>query len=144
MRVLTSVAGLAILSATLVSAAPPAGSTPPEKPGDGLLDLALRSPEAFFFTEQGMSKTDPGFDLVVTSARDVQGNAQAVPVRAGTMRIFRADAGKDGFTRQGGWYWRCGATQGKSQFQQPGALIMVVRQQDGTVHWYALQIDFRC
>jgi hypothetical protein len=144
MRVLTVVAGLAILLATLVSAAPPAGNTPPEKERDGKLDLALRSPDAFFFTEEGMSKTDSSFDLVVTSARDVQGNAHSVPVRAGSVRIFRADAGKDGFTQQGGWYWRCGATQGRSQFQQPGALIMVVRQQDGTVHWYALQIDFRC
>jgi hypothetical protein len=61
------------------------------------------------------------------------------------MRIFRADAGRDDFTKQGGWYWHCGKTEGQAQFvKQPGALIMVVRQMDGTVYWYLLIMDCRC
>ena len=54
------------------------------------------------------------------------------------------DAGVDEFTRQGGWYWKCGKVEGKSQFKQPGALILAVRQQDGAVEWYSLHLDVRC
>ena len=115
---------------------------------DGALDNALKNPHVYMFGERVTSKTDPtaphGFDLVITSARDVDGKPEQVMVRPGTMRIFRADAAVDEFTKKGGWYWKCGKVEGKSQFKEPGALIMVVRQQDGAVEWYSLVIDVRC
>ncbi len=118
------------------------------KAGDGWLHSARRDPSTFMFAEQATSKIDPdaarGFDLVITSTRNEDGQPARVVVRPGTMQIFRADAGVDEFTRQGGWYWRCGAVEGKSQFKEPGALVMVVRQMDGTTHWYSLVIDIRC
>jgi len=67
-----------------------------------------------------------------------------VLIRPGTMRIFRADAGKDEFTKKGGLYWKCGKAEGKFQFQEPGALVMALRDQDGTVRCYSLALDFRC
>ena len=115
---------------------------------DAELESALRNPQGYMFVEKATSKTDPSaphsFEMVVTSARGVDGKPQKVSVRPGTMRVFRADAGVDEFTRQGGWYWKCGKVEGKSQFKQAGALILVVRQQDGAVEWYSLQLDFRC
>jgi len=117
-------------------------------PADGELDNALRNPNAYMFGERVTSKTDPtaphSFDLVITSARGVDGKPEQVMVRPGTMRIFRADAEVDEFTKKGGWYWKCGKVEGKSRFKEPGALIMVVRQQDGAVEWYSLVIDIRC
>jgi hypothetical protein len=86
---------------------------------------------------------DEGHDLVITSATpDARGTLIYVPSRS--MRIFRADAGVDEFTKQGGLYWRLGNTRGKTQFKQPGALVMVVRDGEGTVHWYSLEFDLRC
>lgn len=115
---------------------------------DGQLDNALKNPHEYMFGERVTSKTDPtapkSFDLVIMSARGVDGKSEKVTVRPGTMRIFRADAGVDEFTQKGGWYWKCGKVEGKSQFKEPGALIMVVRQQDGAVEWYSLVIDVRC
>src|SRR5262245_7960877 len=88
MRAQTFVAGLAILSATLVSATPPSENQGTEKqPGDRQLELALTSPQAFMFGEQAISRTDPAFDLAVTSARGVQGKPEIVHIRPGTMRI---------------------------------------------------------
>ena len=82
-------------------------------------------------------------DLYITSARDsLQGGEVRVP--PGSMRIFRADAGRDAFTQQGGLYWRFRDTPGKAQFKQPGALVMVVRDHDDTVRCYSLVLDLRC
>ena len=110
--------------------------------------MALAAPNAFMFAEQTTSKVDAdngkNFNLVITSARGEHGEAEQVVVRRGTMRIFWADARVDEFTQQGGWHWRCGETEGQAQFTQPGAVIMVVYQQDGVVQWYALQLDIRC
>jgi RNA polymerase sigma factor (sigma-70 family) len=118
------------------------------KVGDVRLRSARSNPSIYMFAEQATSKIDPdaprSFNLVITSARNEDGRPEDVVVRPGTMRVFRADAGVDEFTRQGGWYWRCGAVEGKSQFKAPGALIMVVRLHDGTIQWYSLVPDFRC
>lgn len=126
-------------------AEPPKAEPPPV---DHMLENALKNPYLFFFGEQATSKTDPNaprsFDLVITSARNVKGEREEVTVRPGTIRIFRADAGVDEFTKQGGWYWKCGGVRGKSQFKAPGALVMVVRLSDGTVQWYSLHLDIRC
>jgi len=115
---------------------------------DLMLEQALSDPSIFMFGETASSKTDPnaprGFDLVITSARNVKGEREIVHVRPGTMRIFRADDTVDEFTKQGGWYWKCGDQKGKTQFKEAGALILVVRLQDGTVQWYSLQVDLRC
>lgn len=119
---------------------------PAQVPVDKPLELALQSPSAFMFAEQVTSRLDgpgEGHDLVITSATpDARGTL--IYVRSRSMRIFRADAGVDEFTKQGGLYWRFGNTRGKTQFKQPGALVMVVRDGEGTVHWYSLAFDLRC
>jgi hypothetical protein len=122
----------------------------PVKPAnDPELAGALKNPYMFMFAEQVTFKTSTtaphSFDLVITSARDPEGgHNDGVHVRPGTMRIFRADTGRDDFTRQGGIYWRCGDVQGKVRFKKPGPLVMVVRDQDGTVRCYSLEMDIRC
>ena len=113
---------------------------------DGMLKLAeTHGPhQAFMFDEQVSSTCPETGDLVITSAQDAEGKPTALRVLPGTLRVFRADQRVDEFTGKGGWYWRCGDVQGKLQFAKPGALIVVVRGNDGTVHWYSLQFDFRC
>jgi hypothetical protein len=113
-------------------------------PADTLLAHALKNPHGLMFGEEVVSKSDTGFDLVVSTARDVQGKPDTLNIRSGTMRVFRADAGVDEFTKRGGVYWKCGETEGKLQFKTLGALVMVVREKDGTVRWYSLHKDFRC
>jgi hypothetical protein len=145
MKIQMFVLGLVILLFGSLSTMPAADSGRREPSADGLLELALQTPQAFMFAEHVTSTTgDSSKDLIVTSARSLQLNPETVIICPGTMRIFRADADRDDFTRQGGWHWHCGDTHGDSQFKQPGALIMVVRQQDGTVHWYSLVLDLRC
>ena len=144
MKVQPFLFGLAVLSAAIVSATPPADGQPSEQPLDSMFENALKNPQSFMFREHATSKIDAHKELIVTSALDEHGTPQKVYVRSGTMRIFRADADRDGITKRGGWYWRVGETKGESQFKTPGALVMVVRELDGTVHWYALNYDFRC
>ncbi|MBN9521228.1 RNA polymerase sigma factor [bacterium] len=115
---------------------------------EGVLDVNGGNPEGMMFAEQATTKVDAeaprSFNLIVTSARNAKGEREDVIVRRGTMRVFRADTGVDDFTAKGGWYWRCGATEGRTEFKHPGALIMVVYEHDGTVRWYSLAPDLRC
>ncbi|MGC1276044.1 MAG: hypothetical protein WBC44_20260 [Planctomycetaceae bacterium] len=147
------VGGFVMLCAALVSATP-ADNQVWERPNDPTLEQALKGDAPLMFGEHVTSKTGSGADLVITSARSVQGKPIKVRMRSGTTTIFRADAAPDDFTKQGGWYWRCGDAEGKAQFEKSsglsnapagaGALIRVVYQHDGTVHWYSLQYDLRC
>lgn len=124
----------------------PVDRQPPKPPADRELELALKSPDAFMFAEHVTAKIDvtgPSRALVITSAAaDARGTLASVPSRS--MRIFRADAGVDEFTKQGGLYWRHGDHKGKTQFKKPGALVLVLRDEGGTVHWYSLMGDERC
>ena len=101
-------AGLAGLVAT--GTAPAQEPKPPAKPvADPELQHARGIPLGYMFVEQATSKTDAAdFDLVITSARGPDGAAELVRVRTASMAVFRAVVGKDEFTQQGGWYWRCG------------------------------------
>ena len=117
---------------------------PPKAPADPMLENALRTRQGWMFAEQVVSKSDAGYDVVVTSARNSEGQTEPVRIRTGTTHIFRADAGVDDFTKRGGWYWTCGKTEGQSEFKKSGALIMVVREQDGTTRWYSMAPDYRC
>src|SRR5206468_12463186 len=94
-------AGVGVLAGGTVQSA-----DPKVVPADPELESALRNPNYYMFGEKTSSKSEPSsFELVVTSARGVDGKPQKVSVRPGTVQIFRADAGVDEFTRQGGWYW---------------------------------------
>jgi hypothetical protein len=137
-----------VLSSAFVLADNPEGA----EPIDQALEQALRNPQSFMFSGHSTSQTAPYDGLVITSARGKDGKRTKVTVYAGTMQVFRADATIDDFTKQGGWYWTCDEVQGKSQFvsapdQFPpppdgaGPLIMVVRQQNGDVDWYALTFN---
>jgi hypothetical protein len=138
--------GLGIISAAFVCATLAAeGQSVEESAAVHLLEQAMQNPQGLMFVEQTTSKcTTDGEELHITSARGVNGEAQGVILLPGKMQVFRADTRVDEFTKQGGWYWKCGKDSGKLQFKQSGAVIMVVRDLDGTVHWYALGIDLRC
>ena len=118
-----------------------------EQAADPQLELALKEPQRFMFSEQVTFKLavdGHSRDLFITSARDPSGLSDSVRVPPGSMRIFRADADRDEFTKQGGIYWRFFETEGKVQFKRPGPLVMIVRDRDDTVRCYALVFDFRC
>lgn len=139
------------LAAGLAVGAGAAGAARGEaKPaGDPQLEAAIRNPYSFMFTEQvtfKTSTTEPHtFDLVITSGRNPHApGVSGVRIRPGTVSVFRADADRDEFTRKGGVYWKCGKATGRFQFKQPGALVMAVRDLDGTVRCYSLMIDVRC
>jgi hypothetical protein len=143
------VAGASVFSADEVpgqEAGRGAERLPPIKFDDPELEQALKNPEAFMLAKQATSNTRTdgnNYDLVITSAaRDARGSLVYVP--PGSMRIFRADSDRDEFTKKGGLYWRCGDIESRIQFKQPGPLVMVVREQSGTVHWYSLAPDYRC
>ena len=144
----TFLAGLAILTATLVSGAQTPAGKPAAKPVDEELASAIKNPSNYFFSEQitfKTSVTDPHtFELIITSAKDPEHDRRGEIVRPGTMRIFRANANVDDFTKKGGFYWKCGTTEGKAEFKTPGAIIMVVRDMDGTVRCYTMFHDVRC
>jgi hypothetical protein len=145
--------GFMIVGAALVSATAKDDVKPSGRPGDPMLERALEGKASLMFVEHVTSKTDGG-DLVITSARDVDGKPQTIRMRSGYTRIFRADASRDEFTREGGWYWRSGDVEGRAKGERGGGLvnlpegmgplIRVVYQNDDTVHWYLLGYDFRC
>lgn len=140
------------LVAGLAVGAGHAGTARAEAPKPEAKDMGLvgakQNPESYFFTEQvtfKTSTTEPHtFNLVISSALDEQGKRESVEVRQGTMRLFRAAADIDDFTRDGGIYWACGKTKGSFQFKKAGALVLIVREMDGTVRAYSLTADVRC
>ncbi|QDU15126.1 hypothetical protein CA11_29460 [Gimesia maris] len=116
------------------------------QPADKMLQDALENPSRFMFTAQRTFKTTPsGHRLFFTSAlRKPTDLKEGVSMLPASMRIFRANADQDEFTRKGGLYWQCGKEQGQIQFKNPGELIMAVYDQDGTVNCYSLFYDVRC
>ncbi|WP_339735215.1 hypothetical protein [uncultured Gimesia sp.] len=114
---------------------------------DKELESALKDPSMFYFLEQvTFKKPDRKYRLIFTSAySNPEWDSQEVKLdRTGSMRIFRAIADQDEFTRQGGLYWKNHKTTGKIQFKHPGALVLAVCELDGTVNCYSLMHDFRC
>jgi hypothetical protein len=139
----------AVAGAVLAPAGAGGQDKPAKPPADPQLESALKSPFGFMFGEEitfKTSTTEPHtFDLIITSGYTTVGPYNdGVHVRPGTMHIFRAKADLDEFTKKGGMYWKCGATEGKAQFKQAGALVLIVRELDGTVRCYTLHKDFRC
>jgi hypothetical protein len=143
-------AGLAVGAAALTARETlgDAEKTDEAKPTTDLaLEQALKNPQMFMFSEQITFKIEgDGYsrDLFITSARNTDGYATEVRVPAGSMRIFRADANVDEFTKSGGIYWKFFDKTGKAQFKQASALVMIVRDRDETVRCYSLMYDFRC
>ena len=137
-------AGLAVGVGVVVSNKVLAQEAKP--PADPELESALTSLGTFMFAELVTTKiddTDRGRDLVITSATS-EGRSTSISVRSRTAKIFRADAGVDKFTKNGGVHWQFGDAKGKTQFKKPGALVMVVHDGEGTIHWYSLTPDYRC
>lgn len=123
----------------------------PNKAADLMLENARKRPWSFRIIEQVIFKTSTSESyLYFTSAQAPEHSPKGVRLLLGSMRVFRAETGRDEFTRQGGIYWECGKTKGKVQFKrqssfnQSGALVMVVRDLEGNVNCYSLEIDFRC
>jgi hypothetical protein len=114
---------------------------------DEALASAIKHPYSLMFGEQVEVKLGGdrrGRELVIMSARDEDQKSVKEYIRSGTMRIFRADADMDEFTKQGGLHWWFNGKPGKVQFKQPGAIVMVVRDHDDNVRFYTLKLDLRC
>jgi hypothetical protein len=92
----------------------------------------------FRFKSDGHSR-----DLVFTQALDKEGRRVTVHLKSGTMRVFRADAGVDEFTRKGGLRWEFFDQKGDITLAVPSAIVMAVREDD-TVRCYTMTLDFRC
>ena len=121
---------------------------------DNLLAQAKQSPESFMLSEPEilvLNTDGHGRDLVITSARDEEGNRIEVGVRSRSVRIFRADPAVDEFTSEGGVYWRFRDKPGKVKLKKvsglaplhSGPIVMVVRDEE-TVRLYTMTLDFRC
>jgi len=114
---------------------------------DPELEGAAKSLQTYMFHEQvtfQLEEKNRFRELYVTSAKDPQGKNVRVRVPSAVVRIFRADADVDDFTKQGGVYYQIGKTEGKIQFKEPGRLILIVRDADGMVQCYRLLHDLRC
>ncbi len=114
---------------------------------DQALEQAMRHPSSFMFREQVTFKLEGdrhSRDMYITSARSHEGKRERVRVPSAAMRIFRADASVDDFTRRGGVYWQFFGKEGKIQFKDPGAIVLIVRERDDTVRCYSLEHDLRC
>jgi hypothetical protein len=125
--------------------APAAPAVAPAR--DGLLAGAINSPQGFMLSDAETFRLlgdVRAYDLLITSALNREGVRELVRVRPGSMRIFRADAGVDEFTKEGGLYWRIHDTEGRVKLKTPGAVVMVVREGSDTVRCYIMTPDFRC
>jgi hypothetical protein len=144
-------AGLAVLgtgSVIVVPATAAEGEQQQKKvPQDPILKTAVASPQAFMLSEP-VSFTIEGDgrsrDLIVISSLNEDGKQIPVRVPSGTMRVFRADASVDDFTKQGGVYWKFYNTSGKVQLSTPDAIVMILREGNDTVHCYEMTVDLRC
>ena len=120
---------------------------------DEYLAQAKQYPESFMLSDPEILvlKLDGnGYDLVITSARDEEGNRGEVGIRSRCVRIFRADPTVDEFTSQGGVYWRFRGMSGKVMLKKPGidrlnsaAIVMAVRDEQ-TIRLYTMMPDLRC
>lgn len=135
-----------------------ADATAKDKGLDASLVMAKHGPDHFMLSEPVIFALDTdgrSRDLVITSARDEKGDQVNVYVPSRSMRIFRADAAVDGFTSDGGLYWRFRDKPGKVQLKKTpgpdlskerpdlGAIVMIVRDEE-TVRVYSMTHDFRC
>jgi hypothetical protein len=118
-----------------------------QPPKDQALEQAQRQPGSFMFSEHVTFKLEGdghSRDLYITSAKDAEGKREPVRVPSAAMRIFRADSSVDAFTRSGGVYWTFFGQEGRFQFKESGALVLIVREHDDTVRCYSLTHDMRC
>jgi hypothetical protein len=146
------ICGLAASAGALVGQAgadekPGVAGLQPLPTNDPDLTHALSGPWGFMFSEQVAFKlAGDGYsrDLVITSAKNADGKPERLFIRSATMRIFRADANVDAFTREGGVYWQFHDKAGTFKFKEPGALVLLVREHDDTVRCYSLAFDERC
>jgi len=120
---------------------------PTAEPKDRLLAMAASSPQGFMLTGPAIFQIKgdgASRDLFITSARDPEGKPTQVRVPSGSVRIFRADADVDEFTKQGGLHWRFHEAQGRVKLKTPGEIVMVVREGYDTVRCYIMTPDLRC
>lgn len=123
-----------------------AAAPAPAAPRDDLLALAVASPKSFAldapvtfrFKTDGRSR-----DLVFPQTLDQEERRVTVHMPSGTMRVFRADAGVDEFTKKGGLRWEFFGMRGEVTLHAPGAIVMAVREDD-TVRCYVMTLDLRC
>lgn len=138
--------------ATVVANDNRAAAQEPKVPVDNMLVSAKSSPLKFMLSDPVVFKIEGGSAgrvLVITSALDEHGKPAPVYLRSSQMEVFRADAGVDEFTKDGGLYWRFGDKSGKVQLPKShylplGAIVLVVRENGDTARCYVMDIDYRC
>jgi hypothetical protein len=119
---------------------------------DEYLAKAKQYPESFMLGDPEILELGAEgnvYDLVITSARDEEGNRGEVHIRSRCVRIFRADPTVDEFTSQGGMHWRFRNMPGKVMLKRPGLywlssgpIVMAVREEQ-TIRFYTMMLDFR-
>src|SRR5262249_41482040 len=132
-------AGLAVGSG--VATGGRAAGQEPQKPAvppapDALLAMAMDNSQAFMLTGPEtfrLAGDGASRHLIITSARGRDGQRARVRVPSGSVRIFRADADVDKFTKRGGLHWQFHDTQGRVKLRTPGEIVMVVREGYDTV-----------
>jgi hypothetical protein len=88
---------------------------------------------AFTFAEQVTTESDPDIDLVITSAR----RGEPARIIKGTMELF---VPYDDFANTGGVCWTCGNREGTVKFKHSPWTVVVIRCNDGKVHWYRMEM----
>ena len=146
---------LAIASAALgaTAAQEPNKPTIPPLPAEFKDDLLVRAHTGYgFMLGSPVTIELPGTSgqaMVITTALGADGKKLHARVPSRSMIIFRADAGVDEFTKQGGLRWRQYDQSGEVKLGKLGAfsqhdhIVMVVRE-DRTVRFYTTTSDLRC
>jgi hypothetical protein len=114
---------------------------------DKMLAQAIADPMGYMLAKPVMVRL--GGDghtgvLVITSALGVDGKPTTVRLKPGKVAIFRADAGLDDFTKEGGLRWQFFGKPGKAKLETSGAIVMVLHDWDDTARFYTMHIDLRC
>ena len=84
------------------------------------------------------------WDLVITSALGVDGKPTTIRIKPGKVAIFRADAGLDDFTKEGGLRWQYFGKKREAKLSTSGAIVMVLHDWDDTARFYTMHVDYRC
>lgn len=114
---------------------------------DEVLAQVIADPSGFMFAKPvtvRLGGDGHTRDLVITSALGVDGKPSAVRLKPGKVAIFRADAGVDDFTKEGGLRWQFFGKPGEAKLESPGAIVMVLHDWDDTARFYTMHFDLRC
>ncbi|MEK6282633.1 MAG: hypothetical protein AABN95_19915 [Acidobacteriota bacterium] len=70
--------------------------------------------------------------ITITSTTD--GDVVLIP---GDTKYFKIKK-FDGYTKSGGWYWKCGNTPEQSRIKGGSGVVKAIRKSNGVVDWYTV------